>query len=94
VQAALFQWVNPKAWLVTISALATVASVDGRPSLVRALILAGVFLTVTFPITAFWTMVGVGVSRVLTTTRALRRFNMTMAALLIASLVSVLVGIG
>lgn len=94
LQAALFQWVNPKAWLVTISALATVASVGGHPSVVRALVLAAVFLAVTVPITAFWTMVGVGVSRVFTTEQALRRFNLTMAALLVASLVSVLVGIG
>ena len=94
LQAALFQWVNPKAWLVTISTLATVASVGGHPSLVRALILAGVFLAVTGPITAFWTMVGVGVSRVFATSRALRRFNLAMAALLVGSLVSVLTGIG
>lgn len=93
VQAALFQWVNPKAWLITISALATVASVSGHPSTARALGLATVFLAVTLPITAFWTMVGVGVSRVLTTERALRRFNLALAALLIASLVSVLVGL-
>lgn len=91
--AALFQWVNPKAWLVTISALATVASVGGHPSTTRALVLAVVFLVVTLPITAFWTMVGVGVSRVFTTRRALRAFNITMACLLVASLVSVLAGI-
>jgi threonine/homoserine/homoserine lactone efflux protein len=94
LQAALFQWVNPKAWLVTLSALATVASVDGHPSTARALLLAAVFLAVTLPITAFWTMVGVGVSKVFTTPRALRGFNVTMALLLIASLVSVLVGFG
>lgn len=94
LQAALFQWVNPKAWLVTVSALATVASVAGHPSTTRALFLALVFLVVTLPITAFWTMVGVGVSRVLTTQRALRGFNVTMALLLVASLISVLVGIG
>jgi threonine/homoserine/homoserine lactone efflux protein len=85
---------EPKAWLVTISASATVASAGGHPSLARALILAGVFLAVTLPITASWTMVGVGVSRVFRTARALRRFNLTMAALLVASLVTVLVGIG
>jgi threonine/homoserine/homoserine lactone efflux protein len=93
LQAALFQWVNPKAWLVTISALATVASVGGHPSTPRALTLAAVFLFVTLPITAFWTIVGVGVSRVFTTERALRRFNLALAALLVASLVSVLVGL-
>lgn len=94
LQAVLFQWVNPKAWLVTISALATVASAGGHPSVLRAVILSGVFLAVTLPITAAWTMVGVGVSRVVTTNRALRRFNVAMAALLVASLISVLVGIG
>jgi threonine/homoserine/homoserine lactone efflux protein len=94
LQAALFQWVNPKAWLITLSALATVASAGGHPSVLRALILAFVFLAVTLPITAAWTMFGVGVSRVLTTRAGVRRFNVTMAALLVASLISVLLGVG
>jgi threonine/homoserine/homoserine lactone efflux protein len=92
LQAAMFQWVNPKAWLVTLSALATVASTAGHPSVPRALVLAGVFLAVTWPITAFWTALGVGVSRFLATAQAVRRFNLAMAGLLVASLVSVLVG--
>ena len=93
-QAAMFQWVNPKAWLITLSALATVASTAGHPSVPRAVILSGVFLAVTWPITAFWTAVGVGVSRFLATARAVRRssLNVAMAGLLVASLVSVLVG--
>lgn len=94
IQAALFQWVNPKAWLITISALATLTSVAQRPSFARALLLAGVFLVVTLPVTAFWTSVGVGVARVAKTQQTLRRFNLVMAALLVASVVSVLVGIG
>lgn len=92
--AALFQWVNPKAWLVTVSALATVTSAGGHPSLLRAVIVSAVFLAVTLPITAAWTLVGVGASRIIATSRGLRRFNVTMAMLLVASLVSVLVGIG
>lgn len=94
MQAALFQWVNPKAWLVTISALATVATAAGHPSLGRAFALAAVFLAVTLPITAFWTLVGVGVARVFSSERALRVFNVAMAILLVGSLVTVLVGIG
>lgn len=94
LQAALFQWVNPKAWLITLSALATVASAGGHPSPIRAVVLACVFLAVTLPISAAWTLVGVGVSRLFTTDRGLRRFNVTMAGLLVASVVSVLVGIG
>jgi threonine/homoserine/homoserine lactone efflux protein len=93
-QAASFQWINPKAWLITLSALATLTSVAHHPSFARALLLAAVFLTVTFPITAFWTSVGVGVSRVLRTEEALRWFNVVMGTLLVASVVSVLTGIG
>lgn len=93
-QAALFQWVNPKAWLVTISALATVATAAGHPSLGRAVALGAVFLAVTLPITAFWTLVGVGVAHVFSSERAIRLFNVAMAALLVGSLVAVLLGIG
>ena len=94
VQAALFQWINPKAWLVALSAAATLTSVARHPSLGRALLLGAVFLAVTLPITAFWTSVGLGVARVFTTRRALRRFNLAMAVLLVASVVSVLAGLG
>ncbi len=94
VRAALFQWVNPKAWLITLSALATLTPVAHHPSFPRALILSVVFLAVTLPITAFWTSVGVGVSRLLASEKALRRFNLVMAALLVASVVSVLAGVG
>ena len=93
-QAALFQWINPKAWLIALSAAATLTSVARHPSLARAVLLAGVFLAVTLPITAFWTSVGLGASRVFRTRQALHRFNVAMALLLIASLVSVLAGVG
>jgi threonine/homoserine/homoserine lactone efflux protein len=93
-QAALFQWVNPKAWLVALSAAATLTSVARHPSLTRAVLLGAVFLAVTLPITAFWTSVGLGASRVFRTRQALRRFNVAMALLLVASLVSVLAGVG
>jgi threonine/homoserine/homoserine lactone efflux protein len=89
-QAALFQWVNPKAWVIVLSALATLTTVAGTPSLTRAVALAAVFLAVNFPIAAFWTGVGVGVARALRTPLALRRFNIAMALLLIGSLLPTL----
>lgn len=93
-QAALFQWINPKAWLIALSAAATLTSASRHPSLGRAIALAVIFLAVTLPITAFWTSVGLGVSRMFSTARAVHRFNLAMAALLVASLVSVLAGVG
>ena len=48
------------------------------------------FLLVTLPTTAFWTGVGVGAARILRSPRALRAFNLAIAALLVASLVPLL----
>lgn len=86
--AALFQWVNPKAWIIAVSAVVTYAG-EGAP-LTQALAMAAVFGAVTFPAVLFWTIVGAGAARILRTERALRRFDLVMAVLLVASLVPIL----
>ena len=88
VQAALFQWVNPKAWIIAVGAVVTFTSGEGR--LGQAMMLALIFAVVCLPCVFFWTSVGVGASRMLRTELALRRFDWAMAALLVASLVPVL----
>lgn len=85
-QAALFQWVNPKAWMISLGAVATYTSASGPALMMQAVILAAVFFLVALPCVALWTLVGVGASRILRTRHALRAFNLGMAALLIASL--------
>ncbi|HEX4260960.1 MAG TPA: LysE family translocator [Acetobacteraceae bacterium] len=89
VHAALFQWVNPKAWVIALGAVVTFTTA-GSGSVGQGALLAAVFLAVILPTTAFWTLVGVGAARVLRTPAALRRFNLAMAALLVASLVPLL----
>jgi len=90
LQAALFQWVNPKAWVVGLGAVAAYTTGTGAAMVVQAVMLAVIFLIVTFPLVAGWTLVGVGAARLLQTRRALRLFNLAMAALLVASLVPML----
>jgi len=92
IQAALFQWVNPKAWVIALGAVVTYTTASGAALVVQAALLAAIFLSVTLPITALWTLVGVGAARVLRTETALRRFNLAMAALLVASLLPLLLG--
>lgn len=87
-QAALFQWVNPKAWVIALSAVATYTTAQGV--VVQAAVLAAIFLLVTLPVLAGWTLVGVGAARLLRSRAALRGFNLTMAALLLASLAPLL----
>ncbi|MFC7692748.1 hypothetical protein ACFQY5_27405 [Paeniroseomonas aquatica] len=83
VQAALFQWVNPKAWIIAGGAILTY----GRPWLMAVLFA----LTALVSLLA-WAALGLGTARLLRTPAALRRFNWAMAALLVLSLVPVLLG--
>lgn len=87
-QAALFQWINPKAWV--IAATAVITYTKGGALLAQAAILGVIFLIVTLSTTAFWTSVGAGAARVLRSQSALRIFNLVVAALLVASLLPLL----
>ncbi|WP_246102175.1 LysE family translocator [Methylobacterium terricola] len=90
VQAALFQWVNPKAWVIAAGALATYTAGADSTSLAATLALALLFGIVALPCIGLWTLIGVGTARVLRTRRAVRLFNLAMAGLLVASLVPAL----
>lgn len=87
-QAALFQWVNPKAWIIAVGAVVTYTGA-GAP-LGQTLVLAAIFGAVTLPAVLFWTVVGAGAARLLRTEPALRRFDLAMAGLLVASLIPIL----
>jgi threonine/homoserine/homoserine lactone efflux protein len=90
LQAAAFQLVNPKFWVMAASAIVTyVGSAGAEGSLVAALSLAVIFGLVALPSCLFWTVVGVGAARLLQTARAMQIFNWVMAALLVASLVPI-----
>ena len=85
VQAASFQLVNPKAVTVIISSVSayTTTAEDVGAELTVLLV---VFATVTISATCTWTVFGTAIARLLTTQNLLRKFNITMALLLVASL--------
>lgn len=87
LEAAAFQWVNPKAWAMALGAVALYAA-DGAVASVLAV--AGVFAAVNLPSVGVWAALGTQLARVLTSPGRLRAFNWTMAALLLASLYPVL----
>lgn len=82
-QAAAFQWVNPKAWMMVVSALTFYAA---DQSLAAVLFVAAVFGAINLPCISVWTVLGQEMRRVLTSPARLRAFNVTMAALLVATL--------
>jgi threonine/homoserine/homoserine lactone efflux protein len=87
LQAAAFQWVNPKAWTMAVTAV-TVYSPDA--SLLNVLIVSAVFGVINLPSVSLWTVMGQQMARILTNPARLRLFNWSMAALLVASLYPVL----
>ncbi len=87
VQSAAFQWVNPKAWSMALSAITLYASGRDLPAV---LWVAGVYVSVSLLSTTGWTVLGQQMRRLLTNPARLRRFNRIMAALLVATLLPVL----
>lgn len=87
LQAAAFQWVNPKAWAMALTALSVYAT---DTSLMAFGTVALVFGLVNLPSIAIWAVLGQQMARILTNPARLKAFNWTMALLLIASLYPVL----
>ncbi|QUJ75871.1 LysE family translocator [Sulfitobacter albidus] len=87
LQAAAFQWVNPKAWAMALTAITAYVGDSGAGWLILGALL---FATVNLPSVSIWTVAGQQLQRILTNPRRLRAYNWTMAILLIASLYPVL----
>ena len=88
VQAALFQWVNPKAWAMALSAISAY-----RPEgsgLTGVLIVAVIFGLVNIPSVSCWVVLGTQLRRFLNVPWKLRAFNVSAALLLLASLYPIL----
>lgn len=87
--AAAFQWVNPKAWAMTLGA----ATSFSRPGhlIADVMIVAIVMAACGLPCILLWASGGTVVRRLLTRPSRLRAFNVGMAALLVASLLPGLV---
>lgn len=90
LQAAAFQWVNPKAWFMAITAISAYAPQD-RGIVVGSVIVAVIFAAVNLPSVTVWAWMGVQVRRWLGTARRLRVFNVSMAVLLVVSLYPMLI---
>jgi len=83
LQAAAFQWVNPKAWTMALTAISVYSP---SRSLESIAIISLIFCLVNIPSVSVWAVLGQQLSRILSSATRLRAFNWTMAGLLVASL--------
>ena len=87
LEAAAFQWVNPKAWIMAVGIVAAYMPQDNFYS--NLWLGALVVSLINFPSISVWTLFGSTVRRLLHRPESVQRFNMVMALLLVASLYGV-----
>ncbi|MEM6708731.1 MAG: LysE family translocator [Pseudomonadota bacterium] len=87
LQAAAFQWVNPKAWAMGLTAMGVYLPHEDWVSVV---LVAAVFGLVNLPCISSWMLLGMKLRAFLNQPGRLRTFNVSMAVLLIASVVPAL----
>ncbi|MFM1895217.1 MAG: hypothetical protein RLZZ385_291 [Pseudomonadota bacterium] len=87
IQAVLFQWVNPKAWAMALTAMSVYLPTR---SLGGVVLVASIFGAINLPTVSLWTLLGQQIRHWLTSSLHLRIFNVFMALMLLVSLLPVL----
>jgi len=84
VQAVLFQWVNPKAWVMVITAMGSFIT-SKENAFLQVLVIAFTYLLIGFLSTNFWALGGLYLQRFISNERRVRVFNVVMALLIVFS---------
>lgn len=84
LQAAAFQWINPKAWVMAVTAMATYTSEQSY--LFSVMVVGIIFAVVNVPSVSTWAGFGSALRQWLSHPVRLKWFNITMAVLLVLSL--------
>ncbi len=86
--AAAFQWVNPKAWIMALGYFSNYMPPDA--SMIFIVLTCLMFSAINFPSVGVWVWLGAQLERHLQNDALRRAFNGTMALLLLASMLPVL----
>ncbi len=89
LQAAAFQWVNPKAWVMALGAMAAYTNPENYPASV--LIIGVVFALINVPSVSVWAGFGTALRGFLADPVRLKWFNISMGGALVMSLWPMLV---
>lgn len=90
LQAAAFQWVNPKAWVMCIGAI-TAFTIQELALLPQVLTIASTFMAVGLICVGTWLVAGSQLQRLISNANHQRLFNSSMAALLAISVIPMMV---
>ncbi|MBD2785730.1 LysE family translocator [Xenorhabdus sp. DI] len=86
IQGMLCQWLNPKAWVVSLAGISVFFS--SRDAEMTALLLfCGIFFIVCYASISVWAVLGITIRTVLDTPKHYKLFNLTMGLLLAITVV-------
>jgi threonine/homoserine/homoserine lactone efflux protein len=93
LNGALFQWLNAKAWVVATGAIAAFTTV-GLDFYTQNIIIALVFLVISFPCVGIWLFFGSTLKSKLKSKNSMKVFNYSMSGLLVLSVIPVIIELG
>jgi len=88
LQALAFQWVNPKAWVVIIGAVAAYTSGDNLT--LQIVYIMFTFLVIGALSVGLWLFMGAALQNIIQSQRQLQIFNVIMAIILITSVIPII----
>lgn len=84
--AALFQWINPKAWIMIIGAVTAYTS--AQSSLAFFSLIGLIYGAITIPSVGIWAYIGESLKHFANNPKKIKWFNQIMAGLLVLSVIS------
>jgi threonine/homoserine/homoserine lactone efflux protein len=84
-RTAAFQWINPKSWLVSVSAVSVYLHPAAGTAFIQAMGFGLLFMLAALPSCFIWLAFGASFQRFLSTKRTARLFNVAMGVLLAGS---------
>ena len=85
LQAALFQWINPKAWVMAITSTAAFIT-DHQIASIQVMIISSIYFLCAILSTNSWALGGVMLKRFIQNDRWVQIFNIMMAILIVGSI--------
>jgi threonine/homoserine/homoserine lactone efflux protein len=92
LSAFLFQWINPKAWVIRMSAIAAYTIPDANIVYQVSLICLIFMMTGIIPSVGVWLFFGAFLKKILKTPAHRKYFNYTMSTLLVISIILIFIG--
>lgn len=84
LQAIIFQWVNPKAWMMAIGAISIFSTTENHFG--NAISISAMFFLACAPCLGLWLVGGTFLQKILKNAKHQRWFNLAMAICLVASI--------